>query len=139
MKIEAELQVLVNKFVADVTALAQRAAMETVSGLLSSVGAGLSAATTSALGTGPSHAPRAVASSVASASSRAGKRAAGDLASLQLRLRDHIRDHPGQRVTQINEALGTTTGDVRLPLVRLVTSGEVRTTGQKRATAYFLV
>lgn len=128
MTIEAQLQVLVNNFVADVTRLARQAAMDTVGSLLSQVGMP---------GTASAAAPARSAATSLPRRARGGKRPAGDLASLQQRLRDHVRRNPGQRVTAINAALATTTADVRLPLAKLIASGELRTTGQKRATQYF--
>ena len=128
MTIEAELQVLVNNFVADVTKLARRAAMDTVASLLSQVGIpGATAAS----------APSRAASTPSARRTRGGKRGAGDLASLQQQLREHILRNPGQRVTAITVALATTTADVRQPLAKLIASGELRTTGQKRGTQYF--
>lgn len=136
MTIEAELQTLVNNFVADVTKLARRAAMDTVASLLANVDPSEDAPRP--------RASRAAASSASPSSSggssrrpRGSKRAAGDLASLQQRIGEHVRQHPGQKVTDLNAALATTTAELRLPLAKLIAAGELRTTGQKRATQYF--
>lgn len=133
MTTEAQLQLLVNNFLADVSKLARQAALETVSDLLNNVGLPASAV----IGSRATPTRTATAPSSGGKASRGGKRPAGDLASLQQRVRDHVQRHPGQRVTDINAALGTSTGELRLPLGKLLNAGALRTTGQKRATQYY--
>jgi len=64
------------------------------------------------------------------------KRPASELVDLRDRLREHVAGNPGQRVEQINAALGTATREVARPLRQLVASGALRTEGIKRATTY---
>lgn len=127
--LEAQLQQLVNQFVAEVARIARQAAMDTLAGTL-----------IPAAGAVAAPGPRRSMGAAAAPSARrpkGAKRAAGDIESLQQRLLDHIRSNPGQRVEQINAALSTRTPDVRLPLAKLIASGDLRTTGQKRSTQYF--
>ncbi len=65
------------------------------------------------------------------------KRPAGEIEATKTRLYDFIKSNPGQRVEQINKALGTTTKDLTLPLKKLIADKAVKTEGEKRATAYF--
>lgn len=50
---------------------------------------------------------------------------------------DFVRSNPGCPVGDIGTALGLSTKDLRLPLLRLVEAGTLRTEGQKRGTKYF--
>jgi hypothetical protein len=61
----------------------------------------------------------------------------GEIEMLVKRLALHIRSNPGHRIEQINEALGTTTKDVALPIKKLIAAKRITTKGQKRGTAYF--
>lgn len=65
------------------------------------------------------------------------KRPADRIESIKSHLLSYINGNPGQRVEQINKALGTTTKDVALPLKKLAAEGAVRVEGMRRATAYF--
>jgi hypothetical protein len=129
--IEERIHQLVGAFVADVTKLARQTAVETLTSALS--------------GEPPSdrprrrqeHAPIAVPISRGRRRRKGEKRPAGDIKALQRTLLDHIRKHEGERVEQINAALGTRTSDVRLPLANLIKAGEVKTKGTRRATKYF--
>lgn len=65
------------------------------------------------------------------------KRTQKDLRLLESSLLAHIQAHPGQRVEEINAALGLTTAEVRLPMTHLVESGAVSTLGERRGMRYF--
>lgn len=67
------------------------------------------------------------------------KRSAGELEELKARVAHFIAEHPGLRVEQLNKAIGTTTGEIALPLRKLIGENVVRTKGAKRATTYFAV
>ena len=65
------------------------------------------------------------------------KRSPAELTRIQDKLIAFISASPGLRIEQINEALGTSTTDLALPLRKLVGDGALKTEGQRRATKYF--
>jgi hypothetical protein len=120
-----QISKLVSDFVAQVSALAKRAAMDTLESALS--------------GGMPSGGRRGRPPAALGGSRRpkGAKRPAGEIEATKASLYDYIKSNPGQRVEQINKALGTTTKDLTLPLKKLIADKAVRTEGEKRATAYF--
>jgi len=77
--------------------------------------------------------------SIASGSGNAGspRRDPADLASLSARFMAHVQAHPGLHLEEINEELGTTRKDLRLPIRRLLADGRLVTRGQSRRTTYY--
>jgi len=125
-----EMNRTVQGFVAQITELARRAALDTLE---------------SAFG---GRAPRAAAAAVAVAApssgragrprgGRGGKRTPADLEALSERVGSFVKTNPGLRIEQINKQLGTTTKDLALPIRKLVADGVIATKGQKRSTTYF--
>ena len=53
------------------------------------------------------------------------------------RVRLHILNNPGQRMEQINKALGTTTKDLQLPIRKLMSDSRIYSKGSRRVTLYF--
>ncbi|MCP3920806.1 MAG: hypothetical protein GY711_35210 [bacterium] len=47
-----------------------------------------------------------------------------------------VRDNQGCSVTEVAASLKLSTKDLRLPILKLVESGKLRTTGQRRGTRY---
>lgn len=66
-----------------------------------------------------------------------GKRTRAELDATRARARAFIAANPGLRIEQINARLGTTTGELALPLRQLIREGAIRTEGTRRATTYF--
>ncbi|HTJ43189.1 MAG TPA: hypothetical protein VL463_13885 [Kofleriaceae bacterium] len=122
---------LVNDFVAQVSALARQAAMETLQGALGG------ALPSGGVRRGRPPGSGAVASLGMARRAKGAKRPADEIERTKERLYDFIKGNPGQRVEQINKALGTTTKDLTLPLKKLIADKAVKTEGEKRATAYF--
>jgi len=122
---------VVQGFVAQITELARRAALDTLE---------------SAFGhNGRSASPRSLAAPAAAGvpqigrprGGRGAKRTAADLESLSGKFASFVKSHPGLRIEQINKELGTTTKDLALPIRKLIAERMISAKGQKRSTTYF--
>jgi hypothetical protein len=124
-----EMNRVVQGFVAQITELARRAAIDTLEsafGGRSSRGAPVAAALAANLGRVGR--PRG---------GRGAKRSSADLEALSERFASFVAANPGLRIEQINKQLGTTTKDLALPIRKLISEGRVKAKGQKRSTTYF--
>ena len=65
------------------------------------------------------------------------RRSSADVEEVAEQVLGYVRTHPGQRLEEIGRGLGTDTAGLKLPVKELVTSGRLRTEGQKRGTKYF--
>lgn len=122
----------VQAFVAQITELARRAAVDTLESAFSGrVGrAGGSRATMAAATDGaPSVGRRR--------GGRGAKRTAEDLEALSEQFMTFVKANPGLRIEQINKELGTSTKDLALPIRKLIADRMISAKGQKRSTAYF--
>jgi hypothetical protein len=115
-----EIQALVDNFVADLSELAKRIAIEQVK-VAFGVGGKLAAA--------PASNQRVT---------RA-RRAPREIEALRDRLLAAIAQQPGLRTEDLNAALGTRTSQIGQPLRRLVAQHLVRTEGARRGTRYFAI
>ena len=117
-----QIQALVDNFVADISELAKRIAIEQLK---------------TAFGTGA----RGVALPPARAPARPSRarRDQREIAALRDKLLAAIADQPGRRAEDINTALGTSTAEIAQPLRRLVADHLVRTEGARRGMRYFVV
>jgi hypothetical protein len=118
----------VQTFVAQISELARRAALDTLESAFGGhAGRGNGAAARAGIARRPGR-PQG---------GRGAKRAAADLEELATRFRTFVKSNPGLRIEQINKQLGTTTKDLALPIRKLVSDGVIKTKGQKRSTTYF--
>jgi hypothetical protein len=122
----------VESFVAQITELARRAAMNTLesafggrAGRAGGARAALASAMTAAARVGR---PRG---------GRGAKRTAEDIEALSSRFASFVKANPGLRIEQINKELKTTTKDLALPIRKLIAEGMISAKGNKRSTAYF--
>ncbi|HEY6037215.1 MAG TPA: hypothetical protein VIV58_23205 [Kofleriaceae bacterium] len=116
---QTEMNRVVGEFVAQITELAKRAAINTLE---------------SALGGGKG----GLALSVGRGGRRKGaKRTAADLDQLGDDFHQYVLKNPGMRIEQINKQLGTTTKDLALPIRKMIAEGSLKTKGEKRSTQYF--
>jgi hypothetical protein len=133
---QSEMNRTVQGFVAQISELARRAALDTLeSAFGGQLGRGQSAAVVAASlanGARLERAPRA------SARTRPGaKRTAADLDVLSDRFAAFVKSNPGLRIEQINKELGTVTKELALPIRKLLADGTITSKGQKRSTTYF--
>ena len=117
-----ELQALVDGFVAELSDLAKRIAIEQLK---------------TAFGPdGQDGDPLAVTPPPRTARTRRGPR---EIEALRDKLLAAIAAQPGRRAEDINAALGTSTSQIAQPLRQLVAEHLVRTEGTRRGTRYFAV
>jgi hypothetical protein len=125
-----EMNRVVQGFVAQITELARRAAIDTLD---------------SAFGGRSGRAAPAAAAVLAASFGRVGrprggrgaKRSSADLEAMSERFATFVKANPGLRIEQINKQLGTTTKDLALPIRKLISEGVISAKGQKRSTTYF--
>jgi hypothetical protein len=130
--LQNEMNRTVQGFVAQITELARRAAINTLESAFGERAArgGITAAAvpTVAASSGRVGRPRG---------GRGAKRTAADLEALSERVEMFVKANPGLRIEQINKELGTTTKDLALPIRKLIADGVINAKGQKRSTTYF--
>ena len=121
---QTDMNRTVQGFVAQITELARRAALDTLeSAFGSKAGRGGGAAAAGQVGR-----PRG---------GRGAKRTAADLEALSSKFASYVKSNPGLRIEQINKELGTTTKDLALPIRKLISEGMIKAKGNKRSTTYF--
>lgn len=127
-----EMNQAVEGFVAQITELARRAAMDTLEsafgGRSGRAGGTRGAVAPVTGGAAPVGRPRG---------GRGAKRTAADLEALSEKFATFVKANPGLRIEQINKELGTSTKDLALPIRKLIAEKMVSAKGQKRSTMYF--
>jgi hypothetical protein len=120
-----EIQTLVDNFVADLSNLAKRLAIEQLK---------------AAFGTGAKLvAPPPPGAAAAPARPGRSRRGPHEIEALRTKLLATIAEQPGRRAEDINTALGTSTAQIAQPLRGLIEAQLVRTEGARRGTRYFVV
>ena len=119
--LQTEMNRVVQGFVAQITELARRAAVDTLQ---------------AALG-GKARVGRGGAVAVGRPRGRGAKRTSDELDQLAEAFVSFVRNNPGLRIEQINKQLGSSTKDLALPIRKLIADGTVNTKGKKRSTTYF--
>ena len=120
---QTEMNRVVAGFVAQITDLARRAAIDTLESAL-------------ARGGTVSRGRKSVVAFVGRRG-RGAKRTSDELDKLSDDFIDFVRANPGLRIEQINKQLQTTTKDLQLPIRKLISEGAIKAKGQKRSTTYF--
>ena len=124
-----EMNRVVQGFVAQITELARRAAIDTLESAFGGrAGRGAPAAEALTASLGRVGRPRG---------GRGAKRSSADLEALSSRFASFVNANPGLRIEQINKQLGTTTKDLALPIRKLISENRIKAKGQKRSTTYF--
>ena len=122
---QTDMNRTVQGFVAQITELARRAALDT---LESAFGSKAGARGGGGAAAGQVGRPRG---------GRGAKRTAADLEALSSKFASFVKSNPGLRIEQINKELGTTTKDLALPIRKLISEGQIKAKGKKRSTTYF--
>lgn len=117
---QTEMNRVVSGFVAQITDLARRAAIDTLESALGKRGA----AVLSRTGGG-------------GVRRKGAKRTGDELDKLGDAFHAYVAKHPGLRIEQINKELSTTTKDLALPIRKMISDGSLKTKGSKRSTTYF--
>jgi hypothetical protein len=133
--IDSALRARIDTFTTEITALVRASALEAV---YSALGAELSVAPAKR---GPGRPPKAAASAQTAPPKRRGrpaKRTPEDVAKMGEAVVAYVAKHPGQSVEQIGKALGQKTKELALPIIRMIEAKKLRTTGERRATRYFV-
>jgi hypothetical protein len=120
---QTDMNRTVQGFVAQITELARRAALDTLESAFGSKAGRGGAAVVGQVGR-----PRG---------GRGAKRTAADLEALSSKFASFVKSNPGLRIEQINKELGTTTKDLALPIRKLISEGQIKAKGKKRSTTYF--
>ncbi len=150
--IEATLRSKIEAFVGEVSALIREGALHQV---LTAFGhrekpaakpAGrrgpkAAAAAPAAAAAAPAAAPaakkRPAAAKSAEKRGKGEKRSPDALVALVEAVANEVKKTAGQNVTELANALSTTTKDLALPIRKLVAEGRLKTKGERRATRYF--
>jgi hypothetical protein len=136
-----QVRSLVESFVAEMSDLIRRSAMETVQVALAGGeaprrgrrGAPVGRRGAPALSAGP----RGVGAGGARLRAKGAKRSPDELEELTNQLLSYVKSNPGQRIEQIAEGMGTSTKELNLPAKKLIGNKALKTRGHKRATQYF--
>jgi hypothetical protein len=120
--LQTDMARAVNDFVAQVTEIAKRAALDTLG---------------TALGSAPITKRGSNGAFSRSAHGRGGKRPPEQLEKTATAFHDFVAANPGLRIEQINKQIGLTTAELALPIRKLIASGAIKTKGEKRSTTYF--
>lgn len=116
-----QIQALVDNFVADLSELAKRIAIEQIK---------------TAFIAGAKHVGPAPSAPARGRAAR-GRRGPHEIEALRGKLIAAITEQPGRRTEDLNAVLGTTTAQIAQLLRRLVAERVVRTEGARRGTRYF--
>ena len=133
MNPDAQLRARIDAFVAEISTLVRRAALDAVASALGSPAPAPAKR-------GPGRLPKAAAFA-APGPKRKGKQAKRtpeDVAKMGEVVVAYVAKNPGQSVEQIKKALGVEKKDLQLPIIRLIDAKKLKTTGQKRGTKYFV-
>jgi hypothetical protein len=64
------------------------------------------------------------------------RRSSADVDSTAEALLNEVRSNPGQGINELSASLGISPKELRLPVLKMIGDGRLKTTGQKRGTKY---
>jgi hypothetical protein len=134
-----EMNRTVQSFVAQITQLAHRAAIDTLESAFTGRSSGGGGGGARNGGRAAALAMPAIGGGrVRARGGRGAKRTPEDLEALSQKFATFVKTNPGLRIEQINKELGTTTKDLALPIRKLIADGMISAKGKKRSTTYFV-
>lgn len=68
---------------------------------------------------------------------KGGKRTSDEVEAMAARIAAYVRSNPGARLEAIASGLGTSSKELKLPVIKLLGSKTLTKKGQKRGTMYF--
>jgi len=128
--VQDQIRSSIDQFVVELTQLVRQAALESISQALG----GQAAAAPARRGPGR---PKGSGRPRKAARARGGRRSSGDVGETAQLLHAHVSSNPGQSISEIASALGSSSKELRLPVLKLIGDGKMHTTGQRRGTRYF--
>jgi len=142
----AQLQPLVEKFVADLEQAFRQSAMQAVQASLSGIGLGGARGSAGTRGApvaakrGPGRPPKAKgiggAPKKAKSAGRIGRRSPAEIEATTHKVLAYIKAHPNARAEDIKKAVGIGKAEWLLPIQRLLETKQVTSKGERRATTY---
>ena len=151
--VESQLKSRVDSFVAELSEIVRKAAIEAVGNALKGGAAaapGVAKAAGKKRGPAPAAAPAAAAPKAAAkapkaaAAPSASKRKAGqkrspdEITKTTEKLLAYITKNSGQRIEEIAKGVGNSTKELTLPVKKLLNEKKISAKGEKRATRYFV-
>ncbi len=127
LDIERQIAKRVEAFVAELSDLLRRAALQQAAEILSE----------QAEGVAPKRGRRARRTVNVRRAKKGSRRSQKQIDGLAKRLLSDIKANPGRRVEEIVKDLGVPTRDVNLPIKKLLASKAISRKGQRRATRYY--
>jgi hypothetical protein len=119
--LDQDIQSRIQSFLAELSGLVKRSALEAVQGALAVDGA----------------VPRRRGRPARARAGRRVRRSAEDLAKIGARVLTQVRSKQGQRLEEIGRAMKTDTAILKKPIADLLAAKKLKTKGQKRGTQYF--
>lgn len=146
--VDTQIKSRVDAFVAELSALVKKAALEAVASTLkgesaapsvAKAPAGKKRAPAPAPAKAPAKAAKAAPAPAAAAKRKAGqKRTPDEIQKTTEKLLGYITKNSGQRIEEIAKGVGSSTKELTLPIKKLLNDKKITAKGEKRATRYFL-
>lgn len=135
--LDSVLRERIDAFAADLSNLIKSAALEAVRSALGGELAPAKRGPGRPKASAPSAAPAVAAAAKPARRGKRAKRTPEDVAAMGEAVVAHVAKNPGQSVEQIGKAMGVTTKELALPILRMIDSKKLKTKGQRRGTKYF--
>jgi DNA-binding NtrC family response regulator len=145
--VDTQIKSRVDSFVAELSALVKKAALEAVSNAIKGEAPAPSVAKAPAAkkrapapapAKAPAKAAKAAPAAAASKRKAGQKRSPDEIAKTTDKLLGYITKNSGQRIEEIAKGVGSSTKELTLPIKKLLNDKKITAKGEKRATRYFL-